>query len=349
MNRHHIALALLFAVLSFPTFADTEPSRVMIVLDASGSMWGQLDGKTKIEIAREVIEDLLDDIDQEIEIGLVAYGHRREGDCNDIETLVPVRSGSGDAITRAVQALNPKGKTPLSEAVRRSAIELGYADERATVVLISDGVETCDADPCAIGAELAMGGVDFTAHVIGFAVKEAEQAGLKCLAENTDGLFLEADDAGALRSALDETVERVKEAPRPIVENPGEATVDAPEEIGAGKDFEVEWTGPDSRSDYVTIVRKDRHSEDWYLGSITDENGRCLEANLSFLEPNRQYVAEIYRDGDDADWETNPYAMTIEKKLVTSLVKILLRLAPGGGTAIRFRPAKAADLQQPPR
>ncbi len=98
--------------------------------------------------------------------------------------------------------------------------------------------------------------------------------------------------------------------------------------------------------DYVTMVRKDRHSEDWYLGSITDENGRCLEANLSFLEPNRQYVAEIYRDGDDADWEKNPYAMAIERKLVTSRVKLPLRLAPGGGTAIRFRPATAEDLKR---
>ena len=98
--------------------------------------------------------------------------------------------------------------------------------------------------------------------------------------------------------------------------------------------------------DYVTIVRKDRHSEDWYLGSITDENGRYLEANLSFLEPNRQYVAEIYRDGDDADWEKNPYAITIERKLVTSRMRLPLRLAPGGGTAIRLRPAMAVDLQQ---
>ncbi|MCZ6682216.1 MAG: glycoside hydrolase family 97 C-terminal domain-containing protein, partial [Planctomycetota bacterium] len=86
--------------------------------------------------------------------------------------------------------------------------------------------------------------------------------------------------------------------------------------------------------------------EDWYLGSITDENGRCLEANLSFLEPNRHYVAEIYRDGDNADWEKNPYAMAIERKVVTSLAKLSLRLAPGGGTAIRFHPAKTANLQQ---
>lgn len=99
--------------------------------------------------------------------------------------------------------------------------------------------------------------------------------------------------------------------------------------------------------DYVTIARKDRHTEDWYLGSITDENGRVLEASLSFLDPGREYVATIYRDGDDADWKTNPYSITIERKPVTSATKLPLRLAPGGGTAIRFHPAPASDAQQP--
>jgi alpha-glucosidase len=95
--------------------------------------------------------------------------------------------------------------------------------------------------------------------------------------------------------------------------------------------------------DYVTIVRKDAGSDDWYLGSITDENARTLEADLGFLDAKRDYVAEIYRDGDDADWETNPYAIVIEEKRVTSATKLPLRLAPGGGTAIRFRPAPPAD------
>ncbi len=92
--------------------------------------------------------------------------------------------------------------------------------------------------------------------------------------------------------------------------------------------------------DYVTIARKDRNSDDWYLGSITDENGRILQADLSFLTPGVKYTAEIYRDSDDADWDKNPYGMVIEKKQVDSTMKLPLRLAPGGGTAIRFHPAK---------
>ena len=88
--------------------------------------------------------------------------------------------------------------------------------------------------------------------------------------------------------------------------------------------------------DYVTIVRKDRKSEDWYLGSITDEEGRLLDAPLYFLEPDRQYMAQIYRDGPATDWETNPYEIEIERMPVDSETTLQLQLAPGGGQAIRF-------------
>lgn len=98
--------------------------------------------------------------------------------------------------------------------------------------------------------------------------------------------------------------------------------------------------------DYVTIARKDRGSDDWYLGSITDDLGRVLEAPLYFLDPDRPYVAQIYRDGDDADWVTNPYAIVIEERLVDDGTLLPLRLAPGGGQAIRFRPASDEDVQR---
>ena len=101
--------------------------------------------------------------------------------------------------------------------------------------------------------------------------------------------------------------------------------------------------------DYVTIVRQERDGEDWYLGAITDEEGRTLEAPLSFLPSDRAYVAEVYRDADDADWETNPHAITIERVLVDASTVLPLRLASGGGQAVRLTPATAEDEQQLPR
>jgi len=98
--------------------------------------------------------------------------------------------------------------------------------------------------------------------------------------------------------------------------------------------------------DYVTCVRQDRHSEDWYLGSITDDQGRILDVPLVFLAPGRTYVAEIYRDGRACDWRTNPYDMEILERLVDGSTTLDLRLAPGGGQAIRFRPAKEEDIRR---
>ncbi|HRX84105.1 MAG TPA: glycoside hydrolase family 97 protein [Phycisphaerae bacterium] len=96
--------------------------------------------------------------------------------------------------------------------------------------------------------------------------------------------------------------------------------------------------------DYVTIARKDRNSDDWYVGSITDENGRSLAIDLDFLDADRSYVAEIYRDGPGADWDKNPYPVDIVRQPVTAKTTLKLRLAPGGGTAIRLHAAPPADV-----
>jgi alpha-glucosidase len=89
--------------------------------------------------------------------------------------------------------------------------------------------------------------------------------------------------------------------------------------------------------DYATIVRKDRNSDDWYLGSVTDENARTLEVKLDFLDADRTYRAQIYRDGANADWRTRPFAIAIERRSVRRGDTLQLKLAPGGGQAIRFQ------------
>jgi alpha-glucosidase len=88
--------------------------------------------------------------------------------------------------------------------------------------------------------------------------------------------------------------------------------------------------------DYVTIARKDRNSQDWFLGAITDENPRNLTVGLSFLTPAKTYRAHIYRDGPKAHFKDNPYPIVIETRNVTSRSSLPLALAPGGGQAVRF-------------
>lgn len=195
-------LAALLCLLPALGFAQ-DKSRAILVLDASGSMWGQIDGKAKITIAQEVIGELLQSLPANQELGLTVYGHRRKGDCSDIETMILPGGDTRDAIMMAVSAITPKGKTPLSAAVIQAAEALKYTEERATVILVSDGRETCNLDPCAVGRNLEKAGIDFTAHVIGFDISNAkDRAELQCLAEETGGTFRTASNADELGEAL---------------------------------------------------------------------------------------------------------------------------------------------------
>ncbi len=90
--------------------------------------------------------------------------------------------------------------------------------------------------------------------------------------------------------------------------------------------------------DYVVFARQERGSEDWYLGAITNEHVRDLEIPLAFLAEDRSYTATIYRDGDDAHWKDNPYDYVIEERTLDHAQSLELRLAAGGGAAIRFQP-----------
>jgi alpha-glucosidase len=94
--------------------------------------------------------------------------------------------------------------------------------------------------------------------------------------------------------------------------------------------------------DYVAFARKERGGEDWYLGAISDEESRALNVPLAFLDAERTYIATIYRDGEDADWATNPYDYVIETKEFGRDQVLDLKLAAGGGAAIRLRPIPEA-------
>jgi Ca-activated chloride channel family protein len=158
----------------------------------------------------------------------MAYGHREKGSCDDIEIIVEPATGTGPAILEAANALQFIGKTPLTESVRRAALALRSTEEKATVILITDGIETCAADPCALGAELEATGVDFTAHVVGFGLTAEEGREVACLAEKTGGTYIEAGDLAGLIKALETTViEAVPElVAEPVVETPAPAALE---------------------------------------------------------------------------------------------------------------------------
>src|SRR5690625_1157710 len=232
------------------------PIDSILVFDASGSMWGQIDGINKIVTAREVVSELMDNLPENQRMGLLAYGHNRKGDCNDIEMLVPVGLDR-KAIRDAVESINPKGMTPMTDAVIQAAEKLKYTEREATVILVSDGEETCHANPCQAAEKLNELGVNLTVHTVGFGLPEAEAGNaeqqLQCLADNTGGQFFLAEDANELRLALDkiskaEAPGKPVDAPQPKPET-HEVTLSATDQkSGPTIDEGLIWTVRDGGS-----------------------------------------------------------------------------------------------------
>jgi alpha-glucosidase len=111
------------------------------------------------------------------------------------------------------------------------------------------------------------------------------------------------------------------------------------------KDVPTDWA--DTRmidgavGEYASIARKDRKSDDWYVGAVTDGKARTLALPLAFLDQDKQYVAEIYRDGDAADYRNeHRFDLVVETKTVSAKDTLQLKLAPGGGQAIRISPKR---------
>ncbi len=232
MMRPAVALALLLslafsvALLVAPGTAAADeaaaPSRLVLILDASGSMWGQIEGENKIVIARRVLGDLIGELPDAQRVGLIVYGHRSEGDCADIEVVQPIGPLDRDGLRGRIDALNPKGKTPLAASAERAfdlirasnaaavaggAAKAGAGAGPATVILVSDGLETCDGDPCAVVRSAREEGLDFKLHVVGFGLKKEETAQLECAAQAGGGQYLPADNAEQLALSMQKAFE----------------------------------------------------------------------------------------------------------------------------------------------
>ncbi len=113
------------------------------------------------------------------------------------------------------------------------------------------------------------------------------------------------------------------------------------------KDVAMDWDDTQileaEPGDYITIARKAKGKQDWFVGGITDENKRTATINFSFLNANQQYVVKIYKDAATAHWDTNPMAYTIEKIIVKNTSKLNIDLVAGGGFAISATPLSARD------
>lgn len=194
---------MIFATLlcgATPLMSDTA---TVVVFDASGSMWNRLEGDlSRIEVARDVMGNYFVDRNPDAPYAIVAYGHNRRGDCSDIEVVTPMGQHIGAGQANRIVGLIPQGMTPLTDALRVARDQIPPTAESADIVLITDGLENCGGDPCALAAQFAAEGVDLRAHVVGFGMAPGEVEALACLPDQTGGLLLEATTGAELTAAL---------------------------------------------------------------------------------------------------------------------------------------------------
>jgi Ca-activated chloride channel homolog len=214
-----LLLILSFTLNGISTNTFAQPSatpssgNLLLILDASGSMWGQIGGENKIAIAKKVLTELVDGLPEDTEVGLIAYGHRQKGDCKDIETIVEIAPLDKAALNEKIEALNPKGKTPITDSVLTAFESVRATEDAVTVILVSDGIETCGGDPCRAVREAKEAGINFIMHVVGFDVGDVDVSQLECAAQAGGGLYLSAQNASELTEALETAVDMPAELP----------------------------------------------------------------------------------------------------------------------------------------
>ncbi|MFQ5850562.1 MAG: VWA domain-containing protein [Candidatus Binatia bacterium] len=204
-------LAVYFSLgLAWVAAADT----VLFILDVSGSMRGKLDGGTKMDAAKRTFGKLLDSLPKNLQVGVEVYGHRGDRDCSAIEVMVPPQPLDGAAVKAKVQGLTPrKGATPIADALATAGETLRGTEGGRTIVLISDGKETCGGDPEATAARLRKEGIGVKIHVVGFGVGEKERKQLQAVAKAGGGNYYDAKNAAGLQVSMQQVAQQVTEKP----------------------------------------------------------------------------------------------------------------------------------------
>jgi Ca-activated chloride channel homolog len=177
------------------------PAPIVFVVDASGSMSEQFDGAPRMSAARVMLEEQLARLDPRTPVGLVGYGNRIPG-CDSYRLYAPVARGNRTLINRVVQSMYPAGSTPIAATLRLIGQTVLAEHPRATIVLISDGAESCGGDPATEATLLARRGSDVRVHVIGLAVNRDTSVQLSGVAAAGRGRYFDVRNHTDFESAI---------------------------------------------------------------------------------------------------------------------------------------------------
>ena len=193
------------ALMTWTSSALASP-RVEVILDVSGSMAGTVGGVRKIDAARSAVSETMGALPGDAQVGLRLYGHRiakeeRGRSCQDTEFVVPFAAVDRARVAGVLSTAEPRGQTPLAYAIRSAALDF-TSDEPATVILVSDGLETCGDDPVAAAQALLDQGIRLTVHTVGFDVDSDARRQLEEISRITGGEYRDARTAAELTEGM---------------------------------------------------------------------------------------------------------------------------------------------------
>jgi hypothetical protein len=214
-------------------------------------MWGQIAGEPKIATAKSVLSGALSGLASDVVPALMVYGHRQKDDCGDVQLVAPLGSGSAAEIRNAVGAVTPRGKTPIAGSLEAAGeVFAGREEENNNILLISDGIETCEGDPCAVAEALVRRGINVRVHVVGFDVDDEARAQLQCIADEGGGKYFDARNASdfqqAVQQAQEVAVAQAPPEPEPVETAPAIYFEDRFDGGELGPDWEVVNPNPDA-------------------------------------------------------------------------------------------------------
>lgn len=197
-------LTALLSITGTPASATDAPT-AMLIVDGSGSMWARLApaNRPKIDIVRDKLAAILQ-MPSSTHIGLVSFGHRRRGDCNDVELIAPPDSAR-EAVLAPLAKLNPHGPGPVTAALKVAIDALGTS-RPAQIVIVGDAADNCRQDPCAVASDFSKTSPGVAIQVIGIGIPASDRPRLACMAQATGGRFYDIADSNGLDAALDEVM-----------------------------------------------------------------------------------------------------------------------------------------------
>jgi Ca-activated chloride channel family protein len=194
-----------------PTPTAAASDQVVMVLDFSRSMWGEIQAINKVDIVKDAFEDLLDEWPADRYFGLVGYGHRNTA-CDDAQTLVEPGPLDARDLNRRLEPIWPNGRAPLTAALRLAASELTPAAGPGTLVVITDGGDNCEADPCSLLGEWRASGGAPVVHIVGMGLTDESRQEIACLWEGSGGRYFSIASVGDFEGAMREVAAARRDA-----------------------------------------------------------------------------------------------------------------------------------------